>query len=822
MFLDCATWDAALARHDTHYFFAAAPSPTLLVPRFALEPSPVRGFRTFVRTALDDKQRILLTAADHNDLALLTRRAEGCGAKTLIQAESLAQAFTAPPRSIVAMRADLDAGFVLGERRTTVIAAADLLGSRAKHETPIGLRNAGPALDEVALRPGDVVVHRERGVAILRGLETVSAPGVRDRDMVRLEFAGQKTVLVPARELAAIWKYSSDPRNVTLDRADGGTWISRRRELERELEESARRLVALARERQNRGGPVLVPSAGEYERFAARFRYLATSDQAQAIADVLTDLASGQLMDRLVCGDVGFGKTEIALRAAAATALGGKQVAIAVPTTVLALQHVETFRERFAELGIEVGQLSRLAAAAEARAVKKRIADGPLLVVVGTHSLAAKDVRFKELGLLIIDEEQRFGAGHKERLRRLGETVHVLTMTATPIPRTLRLASVGLHKLSVIATPPVRRLAVRTTVAPWDPVVVARALRYERSRGGQSFVVCPRIEDIEQLQRQLREIVPELDIRVLHGRMPVQEIDAVLLAFAAGEGHALLSTNIIESGLDIPRANTMLVWRPDRFGLAQLHQLRGRVGRGTRRAFVYFLLPRGKEEDDTQAMQRLQVLEQNSGLGAGFVISGRDMDLRGAGSLIGEEQSGHVKLVGAEMYRYLVQRAVRRARGDKVVDDEIPEVHIGVSGSIPLDYVGDESIRLELHARIAKASSEKALEDIEDEVEDRFGPLPAALQDRIGLEKIRLKCSRLGISRVDAGPEGIALTTRAARSRLHAQPTKHWRRARDGRLVLRVRVPPDQRLETIARLLDELADQLAQKDLPVRRTGKAP
>ncbi|WP_191062535.1 helicase-related protein, partial [Geminicoccus harenae] len=402
-----------------------------------------------------------------------------------------------------------------------------------------------------------------------------------------------------------------------------------------------------------------------------------------AEAAVLADLAAGRPMDRLVCGDVGFGKTEIALRAAAVTVLAGRQVALAAPTTVLARQHARTFARRFAHLGIEVALLSRLVKPAEARKVKAGLADGSIRLVIGTHALAARGVRFAQLGLLVIDEEQRFGAAQKAKLRALAEGGgHVLTMTATPIPRTLQASLVGLQELSLITTPPVQRQPIRTQLQPFDEAVLRDALMYERQRGGQSFVVCPRIEDITPMAERLARIVPELRVVVVHGKLPADDVDAAMVGFAEGEGDLLLATNIIESGLDVPRANTMLVWRPERFGLAQLHQLRGRVGRGNRSATT-LLLTDPDHPPVPAAEKRLRTLEALDRLGAGFAISARDLDLRGAGDLIGEEQAGHVTTLGLGLYQHLLDRALRRVRGEDVADDWLPELHLGVTGRIP-------------------------------------------------------------------------------------------------------------------------------------------
>ncbi|MDF2688553.1 MAG: box helicase, partial [Microvirga sp.] len=444
------------------------------------------------------------------------------------------------------------------------------------------------------------------------------------------------------------------------------------------------------------------------------------------------------------------------LRAAAAAALSGKQVAVIAPTTVLARQHMRSFERRFSGFGIQVAHLSRLVTASEARAVKKGLADGSVRIVIGTHALAAKGITFKDLGLVIIDEEQRFGAAHKSKLRAMASRGHVLTLTATPIPRTLQSALVGLQKLSIIATPPARRQPIRTFLTEFDPATARQALMRERRRRGQSFVVCSRVEDIEPMREQLAEIVPELRVLVAHGQMPPTETDDVMVRFADGEGDILLATNIIESGLDVPRANTMLVWRADRFGLSQLHQLRGRVGRGRIRGTTYLLTEPGQELPKATE-KRLRTLEALDRLGAGFAISAQDLDQRGAGALLGEEQAGHIKLIGADFYQHLLKRALR---GENSADDWIPELNIGLTGSIPAEYVHEAEVRINLYARIARMDGFESIDDLEEEIEDRFGPLPEGLTSLLRLTSLTQSCRRLGIARIDAGPKAIALSFR--------------------------------------------------------------
>ncbi len=518
-------------------------------------------------------------------------------------------------------------------------------------------------------------------------------------------------------------------------------------------------MVDLMSVRRRAKARALKPERRSFERFCAGFPYALSLDQSAAVDAVLADLASGRPMDRLVCGDVGYGKTEVGLRAAAAAVSSGKQVAIVAPTTVLAQQHTRTALRRFRAMGVAVAHLSRLTPADEAKRIVAGLKSGEIRVVVGTHALCAEGIAFKELALVVIDEEQRFGAKHKAKLRELAPACHILTMTATPIPRTLQASFVGLNDISVIATPPMLRRPIRTILQPFDDDLVRDALLREKRRQGQSFVVCPRVEDIEPMARRLKALVPELDVSVVHGKLPVETIDEVMLRFGEGTGDVLLATNIIESGLDVPAANTMIVWRPDRFGLAQLHQLRGRVGRGSRRGTAYLLTDPDTSLAETSE-ERLRTLEKLSGLGAGFTISTRDLDLRGAGELLGEEQAGHLQLVGLSLYRHLIERALAVAEGRPVADDWTPDIALGASGAIPAEYVPDPAARINLYSRIDRLRERSDLELLVDEIGDRFGPIPAETKILLKAAELRLRCRELGIQKLASGPKGTAATFR--------------------------------------------------------------
>jgi transcription-repair coupling factor (superfamily II helicase) len=694
----------------------------------------------------------------------------------IASAEDWGAVVAAKAGSVMAMLLPVEQSFALPEEKVAVIAASDIFGQRPRADRQAVL--AALQLEQTELDIGHTVIHLDHGMGVLRGLETIDAAG-ETSEVVRLEYADDATLLAPVSELGLIWRYGSDEEAISLEKLQGDAWEKRRAKVEAEIEETAVRLTELSKARAKATARAFTPKPGDYDRFVARFPYPESPDQTAAIHETLDDLASGRPMDRLVCGDVGFGKTEVALRAAAVVAMAGGQVAVIAPTTVLARQHVETFRRRFAGLGIEIGQLSRLSKPAEAREVKKGLADGSVGVVIGTHAVAAKDVRFKELGLLVIDEEQRLGAREKAKLRRLGAGCHVLTLTATPIPRTLQAAIVGIQDLSVIATPPVRRRPIRTMVAPFEAALVRQALLRERGRGGQSFVVCPRIEEMEPLEVKLKEIAPELSVLRAHGKMPAAEIDEVMMQFASRRGDVLLATNIIESGLDLPRANTMLVWRPDRFGLSQLHQLRGRVGRGSRSGVAYLLTDPAAEMSQATE-KRLRTLEAFDRLGAGFEISARDLDLRGAGDLLGDEQAGHIKLIGADFYRQLLGRALERARGEAPEEDWTPEIALGGTAFIPEDYVPEPEVRLNLYRRLARLGSLNEAEAFADEIEDRFGQPPEAVDDLMAQAQVLILARELGIARIEGGPKAITMAFReqGAKGGLTAPKGAEWREDR--------------------------------------------
>jgi transcription-repair coupling factor (superfamily II helicase) len=698
----------------------------------------------------------------------------------------------------------LEQGFATD--KLVVLGEQDILGDRLAR-VPRRRRNLDEFIAEAAsLAAGDLVVHEEHGIGRYEGLETLDVGGA-PHDCLKVLYAGDDRLFVPVENIEVLSRYGSEEAGAQLDRLGGAAWQGRKARVKQRIREIAGELIRVAAERQLRPGEAIVPPEGIYEEFAARFPYPETEDQLRAIEDALADLASGKPMDRLICGDVGFGKTEVALRAAFIAAFSGAQVAVVVPTTLLARQHHRSFSERFAGLPIRVAQLSRLVMSKDAKQIKEEIAAGKIEIVVGTHALLAKDVRFAHLGLVIVDEEQHFGVVQKERLKQLKADVHVLTLTATPIPRTLQLALSGVREMSIIATPPVDRLAVRTFVMPFDPVVVREAILRERDRGGQIFYVAPRIADLDELREELRKIVPEIRVCMAHGRMAASELEDVMTAFDERNYDLLLSTNIIESGLDIPSANTLIVHRADMFGLAQLYQLRGRIGRGKLRAYAYLTLPEKKKLAPT-AQRRLEVMQTLDTLGAGFQLASHDLDIRGAGNLLGDEQSGHIREVGIELYQHMLEEAVAVARtegGDQTLSGGVPQeewspqITMGTPVLIPEDYVTDLSVRLGLYRRIAGLADRRESEAFAAELIDRFGKLPAEVDNLLQIIAIKRACREAGIERVEAGPKGAVIALRGNRFANPAGLVELIQK-QAGRLRLR----PDQKLVYLRDWEDEV------------------
>ncbi|MFN7090716.1 MAG: transcription-repair coupling factor [Allorhizobium sp.] len=641
-----------------------------------------------------------------------------------------------------------------------IIGEQDILGDRMVRRSKRRKRAADFISEVAGIDEGSIVVHAEHGIGRFVGLRTIEAAGA-PHACLELQYADEAKLFLPVENIDLLSRYGGEATEVQLDKLGGGAWQMRKAKLKKRLLDMAGALIRIAAERMTRTAPVLTTQEGLYDEFAARFPYDETEDQETAIESVRSDLGAGRPMDRLVCGDVGFGKTEVALRAAFIAAMNGIQVAVVVPTTLLARQHFKTFSERFRGLPIRVQQASRLVGTKELNLVKKEVAEGKTDIVVGTHALLGTGVNFANLGLLIIDEEQHFGVKHKERLKELKSDVHVLTLSATPIPRTLQLAMTGVRELSLITTPPVDRMAVRTFISPFDPLVIRETLMREHYRGGQSFYVCPRLADLADVKSFLDENVPELKVAIAHGQMAAGELEDIMNAFYEGRYDVLLSTTIVESGLDVPTANTLIVHRADMFGLAQLYQIRGRVGRSKVRAFALLTLPVNKVLT-AGAERRLKVLQSLDTLGAGFQLASHDLDIRGAGNLLGEEQSGHIKEVGFELYQQMLEEAVAEVKGvDEVVDTGwSPQIQVGTSVMIPENYVPDLHLRMALYRRLGELDDLREIDGFGAELIDRFGPMPIEVQHLLKVVYIKALCRTANVEKLEAGPKGVVVQFR--------------------------------------------------------------
>ncbi|PWB57730.1 MAG: transcription-repair coupling factor [Bradyrhizobiaceae bacterium] len=681
------------------------------------------------------------------------------GLPNLADVADFPEARSRPEPDVALAVLGLETGFEAAD--LAVVGEQDILGDRLVRRRRPARKAEDFIAEATSLSLGDLVVHVDHGIGRFAGLKTIEAAGA-PHDCLELHYHGGDRLFLPVENIELLSRYGSEEATVELDRLGGAGWQTRKARLKSRIREIAGELIKIAAERQLREAPRLAVGHGLYDEFCAGFPYEETEDQEAAINATLDDLGSGRPMDRLVCGDVGFGKTEVALRAAFVAAMNGKQVAVVVPTTLLARQHTRTFAERFRGFPVHVGQASRLLSSQELARVKQGLADGTVDIVIGTHALLGKAIRFKDLGLIIVDEEQHFGVAHKEKLKKLRAEVHVLTLTATPIPRTLQLAMTGVRDLSIIASPPVDRLAVRTFVSPFDPLTIREALLRERYRGGQAFYVCPRIEDLAGAREFLDKTVPEVRVAVAHGQMAAGVLDDIMTAFYDGKYDVLLSTTIVESGLDIPNANTLIVHRADRFGLAQLYQLRGRVGRAKTRAYALLTLP-AEKGITPQAEQRLKVLQSLDTLGAGFQLASHDLDIRGAGNLLGEEQSGHIKEVGFELYQQMLEEAVMSLKAgiaEPVADRWSPQITIGTPVLIPEDYVADLSVRLGLYRRLAGIEEESEIDGFAAELVDRFGPAPEEVDHLLKIVAIKALCRRANVEKIDTGPKGAVISFR--------------------------------------------------------------
>ena len=766
LYLDDAAWEQATAGHRVVQFsaLAQAPGPGVL-------DAQGRIGRSFAPERQQENVNLFSALKDHIQ-ALSKDRAVVIASWSEGARERLRGLLTDQDLAITKEITDfrevadkglyliiwpLEAGFTAP--KLAVISEQDVLGDRLVAK-PRRKRKADNFLREVdTLSVGDLVVHVEHGVGRYLGLETITALGA-PHACVALEYAENAKLYLPVENIELLSRYGHEEG--LLDRLGGGAWQAKKAKLKQRIREIADKLMRIAAERALRHAPILEAPHSIWEAFAARFPYTETEDQLSAIAAVVADLEKGSPMDRLVVGDVGFGKTEVAMRAAFVAAMAGMQVAIIAPTTLLARQHFRSFVERFRGFPIIVRPLSRFLSTKDANATRAGLSDGTVDIVVGTHALLAKGVKFKNLGLLVIDEEQHFGVGHKERLKEMRAEIHVLTLTATPIPRTLQLSLTGVRDLSIIATPPVDRLAIRTYVSEFDTITIREALLREHFRGGQSFYVVPRISDLHEIEDFLKTHVPEVSYVIAHGQLAAGDLDDRMNQFYDGKYDVLVATSIVESGLDIPTANTMIVHRADMFGLSQLYQIRGRVGRAKTRAYC-FLTTKARSPLTPQATKRLRLMASLDSLGAGFNLASHDLDLRGAGNLLGEEQSGHIKEVGYELYQAMLEETIAKIKsgeleGLSAVDDQwSPQINLGVPVMIPEGYIPDLDIRLGLYRRLSGLATKVELEGFAAELIDRFGPIPREVNTLMLIVRIKSMCKRAGISRIDAGVKGATV-----------------------------------------------------------------
>lgn len=636
----------------------------------------------------------------------------------------------------------------------------DLFGKRQKpyKKSSASARKIEDIIQDAnSIGVGDIVVHRNHGLGRYLGLETVQVNHLV-HDCFKLEYSGNDKLFLPVENSDLLSRYGDEDSKASLDKLGGVAWENRQKGVKKKLRSLASYLMKIAAARKLKKAPVFCKNVEIFDEFVSHFPYAETEDQLNAINDVLEDLEKGIAMDRLICGDVGFGKTEVALRAAFLVAYHGCQVAIVTPTTLLARQHYTTFQERLKGFNLKVRQLSRLVKASEAQEIRRDLADGKIDIVIGTHALLSKTVRFKDLQLLIVDEEQSFGVKQKEKLKELAENVHVLTLTATPIPRTLQMSLLGVRDLSIISTPPVDRLAIQTTIMEEDYSMISQAIELELKRGGQVFYVCPRIQDIEEIETYLKKLPLAAKVAVAHGQMTSETLENRISEFMDKQYDVLISTSIIESGIDIPNVNTMIIHNAHMFGLSQLYQLRGRIGRSNRQAFAYLMLPSQRKLGE-KSLKRLHVMSTLDSLGAGFQLASHDMDIRGAGNLLGEEQSGHIKEVGVELYQELLKEAVDKLRKEDITDFEgwSPQLSLGISVSLTESYIADLDTRMNLYRRIGHIESQTDIENMRGELVDRFGPLPTMAENLLKTIEIKLLCKQAFIQKLDVGPSGFVM-----------------------------------------------------------------
>ncbi|OFW92364.1 MAG: transcription-repair coupling factor [Alphaproteobacteria bacterium RIFCSPHIGHO2_12_42_13] len=723
------------------------------VAKESLYTSFVDALTTYER----EGNQILLMAVSAGSAERLAHILEEHGAPSFRRINTFSEVFKEKTPALTVL--EMDKGFQAPG--LIVVTEEDLLGERLGHPQKTTKRSDLFIAEASSLQIEDLVVHREHGIGRYKGLQTLNVSGF-PHDCIEVMYEGGDKLFVPVENLEVLSRYGGSDVLVSLDRLGGIAWQARKARVKKRLKDIADALLKIAASRHLQQAERFYKTDGLFEEFVARFPYPETEDQLRAIEDVFDDFLTGRPMDRLICGDVGSGKTEVALRAAFIAVSSGKQVAIVVPTTLLARQHFQTFATRFKDTGFHVAQLSRLVKPKDAKTIREKLKTGDIQIIIGTHALLSKTIGFHDLGLLIIDEEQHFGVSQKEKLKALKANVHVLTLTATPIPRTLQMALSGVKEMSLITTPPLDRMAVRTFVLPFDAMVVREALLREQFRGGQSFYVCPRISDIDKVAMRLRHFVPEVKFAIAHGGMSPLALENVMSDFYDGAIDLLLCTNIIESGIDITRANTLIIHRADLFGLAQLYQLRGRIGRGKARGYAYLTYPAGQVLS-LEAQKRLDVIQSLDSLGAGFSLASHDMDIRGAGNLVGEEQSGHIREVGIELYQHMLEEAIAALKEEKegeviLTTEWTPQISLGLSVLIPDVYVADLGLRLSLYKRLSHVSTREEIDQFAVEMGDRFGPLPIEVKNLLDVIYLKALSRQANVEKVEVGPKGVLIS----------------------------------------------------------------
>jgi len=724
--------------------------------------SKVNAIELFKEFLLDHQHKIIIITA-HNEFSLKRL------ADILANYDLLSKVCTQIPQKaqplIFLMKLPLLQGFI--SNNIIFISEQDLFGSKVIRKETKKRKAEKLILEAGSLNIGEFIVHKEHGIGRFVGLKILNVGGF-DHDFINLEYHDGDKLYIPVENLDLISRYGSNNGEVRLDKLGSLSFQRRKAGLKKKVLAIAADLIAVASARELKKGLSFTTSDDLLQEFASLFKFDETEDQLNAINDVLEDLKQGKIMDRLICGDVGFGKTEIAMRAAFAVlyahnVLEKPQIAIIVPTTLLARQHYKNFTERFANFNCNIRQLSRMVTASEAKHVKAGLADGSVDIVIGTHAILNKNIQFKNLSLAIIDEEQHFGVVQKERIKSLKNNINLLTLSATPIPRTLQMSLNGIKDMSLLATPPIDRMAVKTFIMPFDKLVIRDAILREYYRGGRVFYVCPRISDLEKIAEKIKKLVPEIKLVIAHGGMKPDKLDEIMNDFCDAKYDLLLSTSIVESGIDISEANTMIIHNADKFGLSQLYQLRGRVGRSKVRAYAYFTFSDKKILSDV-ATKRLDVMQKLDGLGAGFSLASYDLDIRGAGNLLGQEQSGHIKEVGAELYQDMLNDAISKLKAKQsaeqieLEEDFSPQVNLGLLVLIPENYVKDINVKMDLYRRIAFLQDRKEADELLSEMEDRFGVIPDSVKNLVEIINLKNKCKLAKIEKLDVGPKGVLIS----------------------------------------------------------------